>query len=92
GHFINDGLFLTAVETQGLLLNNVSSDLAFAPSCQHAYIQRPTVFQILFKTIQAAGPPSALAVFRRLSGGPCSLPHQRSWMACRSRNPDSPPL
>jgi hypothetical protein len=28
-HFVNDGLFLTAVETQGLLLKNVSSARAF---------------------------------------------------------------
>jgi hypothetical protein len=49
GHFINDGLFLTAVETQGLLLNNVFSDRAFALSDQHAYVQRPTVFRFFTK-------------------------------------------
>src|SRR6187551_1343502 len=41
---------------------------AFALSGQHAYVQRPTVSDS-FQNHSAAGPPSALAVLRRLSGG-----------------------
>eukprot|EP01139_Manchomonas_bermudensis_P006305 Amastigsp_a176903_12.p3 type:complete len:227 gc:universal Amastigsp_a176903_12:1550-870(-) len=56
------------------------SDRAFAPSNPHAYIQRPTVSDF-FQNHSAAGPPSALAVLRRLSGGLAS---------CRTNGPGWP--
>jgi hypothetical protein len=45
-HFINDGLFLTAVETQGLLLKNVLSagafnTLIFSDQLFHGFLAKP---------------------------------------------------
>jgi hypothetical protein len=45
-HFVNDGLFLTAVETQGLLLKNVSSagafnTLIFSDQLFHGFLAKP---------------------------------------------------
>ena len=94
GHFINDGLFLTAIETQGLLLKNVPSGFQLACACPNHLARSYSATNCFrfFSKPSAAGPPSALAVFR-LSAWPVSfeLAHQRSWMTCRSTNPGSPP-
>jgi hypothetical protein len=58
GHFGDDRFFLTAIQTQGLLLYMC---LRVAP--EHAYLQRPTVLDI---HPSAAGSPSALAQTSRV--------------------------
>jgi hypothetical protein len=56
-HITDDRFFLTAIKTQGLLLQNVPiGKLAFG----YATLQRPTVSELI---PSAAGSPSALAVF-----------------------------
>src|SRR5690606_6000081 len=78
GHFGNDRFFLTAIKTQGLLLKmHTSENPSYA-----LLLQRPTVEEI---HPSAAGSPSALA-----HSGLSTAVHQRSWMACGSRQDARP--